>query len=175
MSRDDGFTVMDVSVDYVHDPKWRRLQRLAPDHVGTAFIAYTATMGASWKAGRRVSVVNAWPPLLAFDDAAIEALRHVCLLDRNGLIAIKTWRDWFETANKRREQSRERWARYNEARRARGESDADTARSQRGSDVVTASSVPPVRPPVPPEGLQGDTPLDGDAPRLSLVNPGKTA
>jgi hypothetical protein len=160
---------MDVSVDYANDPKWRSLQRHAPDHLGTAFIAYSATMCASWRAGRRVTVTNAWPPYLAFDDAAVEALKQVRLLDRTGLIALKTWRDWFETAYKRRESARERWRRHNENRNPRTDGDADTAGLPRGTNAVTASSVPPVRPSVPPDTEQGVTPLDGGPPRLGLV------
>lgn len=169
MSRDDGFAVMDVSTDFVSDPKWRRLQRHAPDHLGTAFIAYTATMGASWKAGRRVAVTNAWPPLVPFDDSAIEALRYVGLLDKNGLIAIKTWRDWFETANKRRETARDRWRRYNESRPPSTDNRADTARIPRGANADTASSVlPPVR---PPEILNKAVDVGRGAPVIGPVKP----
>jgi hypothetical protein len=144
MSRDDGFPVMDVSTDIVNDPKVRKLYRHAPDHAGTGFVAYVGTLSESWKAGRRVTVDDAWPACVAFDKAAVEALIHVGLLDRTGRIPVKSWRGWFEAARVRREKSRERWRRYNEKR------DADTAEVPRGNHVGTATSVPPVRPSVPP-------------------------
>lgn len=172
MSRDDGFAVMDVSSDIVNDPKVRKLYRHAPDHAGSAFAAYIATMGESWKAGRRVTVDDAWPAFLAFDRVAVDALIHVGLLDARGRVTTKAWSGWFETARKRRETSRARWSRYNAKR------DADTTVGPRGSDVDTATSVPPVRPsvpPAPPEGSQGGTPLDDEPPRPILVNPGRTA
>lgn len=177
MSRDDGFLVMDVSADIIRDPKWRLLQKHAPDRLGDAVIVYLATMGESWKAGRRVTVTSAWPTLLPLDDRVIEALQFVRLLDTKGLILLKTWRDWFETARKRRAKSRDRWNRYNETRHSRTDNDAVTARSQRGDDAVTASSVlPPVLPSDPPsKGLQGGMPLEGEMPFLRVVNPGKTA
>lgn len=177
MSRDDGFAVMDVSTDIVNDPKVRKLFRHAPDHACGAFTAYIATVAESWKAGRRVSIDDAWPAFLPFDRAAVEALVHVGLLDGRGTVPPKAWRGWFEAARKRRERSRERWARYNAKR------DADTTVAPRGSDVDTATSVPPVlpsdSPSVPPsrssKGIHDGTPLDGGPPTLSLVDPGRTA
>lgn len=142
MSRDDGFAVMDVSTDIVNDPKIRKLFRVAPDHAGAAFIAYIATTAESWKAGRRVSVDDAWPAFLPFDKAAVEALVHVGLIDARGLVTVKAWRGWFEPALARRCKARERWARHNAKR------DADTTPVPRGSDVGTATSVP-FRPSVP--------------------------
>jgi len=144
MSRDDGFPVMDVSTSIVNDPKVRKLYRHAPDHAGTGFIAYVGTLSESWKAGRRITVDDAWPACVSFDKAAVEALIHVGLLDRTGRIPVKSWRGWFEAARARREKSRERWRRYNEKR------DADTTEVPRGSDVDTATSVPPSRPFLPP-------------------------
>lgn len=145
MSRDDGFAVMDMSTDIVNDPKVRKLFRHAPDHACAAFTAYVSTVAESWKAGRRVSVDDAWPAFLVFDKAAVEALIHVGLLDSRGTIPPKSWRGWFESARHRRSMSRDRWARYNAKR------DADTTGAPRGNDVGTATSVPPVRPSVPSE------------------------
>jgi hypothetical protein len=143
MSREDGFPVMDVSTDYVNDPKWRRLHRSSPELLLPAFMAYTATMGESWKAGQRVTVEEAWPALLAFDATVIVALRDAGFIDKRGFIVTRSWTGWFGPACQRRAKSRARWARYNEKR------DADTTDVPRGSDVSTATSVPPVRPSVP--------------------------
>lgn len=165
MSRDDGFTVMDVSADIVNDPKWRRLQRVAPAHLGDAFIVYVAILGASWKAGRRVSADDAWPVILAYNGAAVEAMQHVGLLDRRGMVTTKAWSEWFGVANERRRKARDRWARYNAQR------NADTTSLPRGTNATTASSVPPVLPSVPPEGLRDSNPVENGARRLRPVDP----
>jgi hypothetical protein len=129
---------MDVSTSVCDDPKFRRLQRENPELVAVGVTAYLATMAESWKAGRRVSVEEAWPAILPFDKTAADALIRVGLLDRRGLLSTKAWRSWFDPARKRREQSRDRWARYNAKR------DADTTPPPRGSDVSTATSDPSV-------------------------------
>jgi hypothetical protein len=127
---------MDVSTSVCDDPKFRRLQRENPELVAASFVAYMATMAESWKAGRRVSVDDAWPAFLAFDQAVCDALTRVGLLDRRGLVNSKAWRSWFEPARERRGKARDRWTRYNAKR------DADTTPPPRGSDVDTATSVP---------------------------------
>src|SRR6187551_1629147 len=109
---------MDVSTDLVNDPKIRKLYRHAPDHADRAVIAYVATMAESWKAGRRVTIDDAWPGFVPFDKAAVEALAHVKLIDRTGRVNVKAWREWYEVAKERRDKSRDRWARYNRHRDA---------------------------------------------------------
>lgn len=151
MSRDDGFSIMDVSVDLTNDPKVRRLFRHAPDHAGVAFLAYVATMGESWKQGRRVNIDDAWPPVVPFSRPALEALIHVGLITTKGLVTTSAWRGWYEPARQRREEARARWARYNAKRHGLStDDDAEPAQLPRGSDVGTATSVPPVSPSVPP-------------------------
>lgn len=172
MSRDDGFTVMDVSTDIANDPKFRLLHRERPDHVASAFMAYVAVLGESWKAGRRVSVNQAWPVVLPFDAEVVASMVRVRLVDRSGLPPRKAWDGWFGPANERRDKSRERW------RRANANRNADTAAEPRGSsDVPMPPSVPlrPSAPSVPPEGIQGVTSLDDEPRRIGLANPGKTA
>lgn len=169
MSRDEGFAVMDLATDIANDPKVRKLWRHAPSHAGAAFMAYIATVGESWKAGRRVSVDDAWPSHVPFSKPAVEALVHVGLIDRNGFIPPKAWRGWFGKAKQRRDVARERWQRSNEKRHA------DTALSPRGSDAVTASTVPSV-PSVPPEGFTTTlSDREQRARRPVLVHPGETA
>jgi hypothetical protein len=144
MTRDEGFAVMDVSTSLCDDPKFRRLQRESPELVAVGFVAYVATMAESWKAGRRVSADDAWPAFVPFEQSAIDALIRVGLLDRRGLVSSKAWRGWYLPALDRRSKSRARWARYNANR------DAEAAPPPRGSNAGTATSVPSVRPSVPP-------------------------
>ncbi|HCO02683.1 MAG TPA: hypothetical protein DIT48_04830 [Actinobacteria bacterium] len=138
---------MDVSTSIVHDPKFRQLHRERPEHVAPAFMAYLATLGESWRSGRRVSVTEAWPALLPFDADVVASMIRVRLVERGGLPPRKAWDGWYRPAFERRCKSRDRWARYNAKR------DADTALEPRGSDVSTATSVPsvPFLPSVPTE------------------------
>lgn len=136
MSRTEGFAVMDVSTSICDDPKFRRIQRQSPELVGTAFSVYVAVMAESWRAGKRVSVDDAWPSIIPYDARADEALREAGLLDRRGLPSAKAWRSWFEPAYKRRETMREKWRRANENRRD------DSAPPPRGNRADTAAPVP---------------------------------
>lgn len=172
MSRDEGFAVMDVAVDIANDPKVRKLFRHAPAHAPVAFMAYVATMGESWRSGRRVNVDDAWPSALPFSRPAVDALVHVKLLDGRGMVPSKSWRTWFDVARERRTKARDRWARYNASR------DAGTTPPPRGSDADTATSVPPVLPSDPPGPTNGSTRGDTSDVRhgLAVVQPsGKSA
>jgi hypothetical protein len=152
MSRDDGFAVMDVSTDIVNDPKFRRLHRQNPEHVIAGFLAYVATMGESWKAGRRVPVADAWPVILPYDEAVIGSMVASELLDAKGLIPAKTWSGWFGPAQKRRKATRDRWRRANEKRGAENTNNsAQSAPEPRGNSADTGAipSVPSVSQSVP--------------------------
>lgn len=105
MSRDDGFAVMDLSTDYLNDPKWRRLYRASPELLPAAVMAYTAAVCESWKAGRRVPIEDAWPVMLPYDPAVIEALTAAGFLE-DGDICARSWDGWFGPANARREAAR---------------------------------------------------------------------
>lgn len=145
VSRDDGFAVMDVSVDIVNDPKIRKLYRHSPDHAGVGFLAYVAVMGESWKAGHRVTIEDAWPAVLPFDPAVVDALVRVKLIDAKGFVSMKAWKSWFTPAESRREAARERWRRANEKRTNPSTIDSavtadDTASSPRGSSDVTGAN-----------------------------------
>lgn len=139
-SRSEGFAVMDVSTSILQDPKFRRIQREAPDQVATAFTAYVATIAESWKAGRRVAIDDAWPAILPYSETAVEVMQTVKLLDSGGRIASKSWRDWFDTARSRRDAARDRWRRSNEKRHD------DAASPPRGSSADTDAIRPSVRP-----------------------------
>lgn len=147
MSRIEGFDVMDVSTSLPNDPKFRQLAREAPAELGTAFMAYVATMAESWRAGERVSVETAWPPILPHSEAAVTAMQRVNLLDPRGRVTTSAWRGYFEQARERREKSRERWRRANEKRTKEpgnpiGNDRVATARSHRGANAVTAPPIP---------------------------------
>lgn len=165
MSRDEGFAVMDVSTSLLQDPKVRKLQRYAPDRWAVAMVAYVSAMAESWKAGRRVSVDDAWPAGLVPDALALEALIQVGLVDASGLIVPRTWRSWFGKAKARRAKSRADWRKWQQEHRKRKggvspDSDPDKA----------IPSVPPVRP-VPPGSTRtlGDTSQRARA--LGVVKP----
>ena len=144
MSQLEGFAVMDVSTAILHDPKVGRLAREYPERLTTGFLVYVATMAESWKAGERVTVEDAWPSFLAFDQASIDAIRAVKLIDARGRIVPQAWRGWFDIAYERREKSRERWRRANRARTSdapepvhpNGEDSAEPARLPRGANAV---------------------------------------
>lgn len=140
----DGFAVMDVSTSLHDDPKVKRLAREFPEQLGTGFLAYVATMGESWKAGQRLSVLESWPAHLPFDAAAVEALKAVKLLEQTGQVTASAWRGYFMQARKRRKTARDRWDRANKARRKKeaesnGNDNAVTARSHRGHRAATAA------------------------------------
>ena len=172
MSRYDGFAVMDMSTDIVNDPKVRKLFRHAPSHASGGFVAYVATVAESWKAGRRVTIDDAWPSILPFSKPAVEALVHVGLLDRTGRVPPKTWRGWYETARGRREVARDRWRRANEKRHAAA------AEEPRGSSADTEATVPSYRsslPSVPPEGSTRGSISDERRAPLAVVQPSRRA
>ncbi len=151
MPRSDGFAIMDVSTSICDDPKFRLLHRQRPEHVTAAFMVYVAVLGESWKAGRRVSVTDAWPVAVPFDPEVVTSMIQVRLIERSGLPPRRAWDGWYAPARERRDQSRERWRRANENRRAVPHEDSDdTARLPRGqNDVPLPPSVPTVRPSVP--------------------------
>lgn len=182
MSRDDGFTVMDVSTGYVDDPKWRKLVRHAPDQLGPAFIAYTATMAESWRAGRRVTIDDSWPALIPYSKAAVDALRHVGLLDSGGHVQVRAWRGWFGPAKERRDAFRDRWARANEKRRAaaaslpRGDSAAtDELPTPFRSDPSVPSDPSVDSREIPPPPAERGRRSNGTNPRATGTSPRKKA
>lgn len=144
MSRSEGFDVMDVSTALPNDPKVKRLAREFPAQLGPGFLVYVSTMAESWKAGERVSYDDAWPGYLDFDQATVDALQAVRLLDPKGRVTLSGWRGFFEQARDRRENSRERWRRANAKRAAdhasvNGTRSADAATIPRGSHAVTGA------------------------------------
>lgn len=147
MSRDEGFSVMDVETTIAEDAKFKRLARVAPDRVLAAGFVYVATMGASWKVGHRVTVEDAWPAYATFDPLIVDGLQHVGLLDAKGRVQPRAWRTWFEKARQRREQSRADWRRWQQTHRNRtGPSGPSHGGVSPDSD--SDKSIPSVRPSV---------------------------
>jgi hypothetical protein len=184
MSRRDGFPVMDVSTDFVNDPKFRRVQRVNPDHVAPAIAVYMAVLGESWKAGERASAVDAWPVLLPYDEGVIQSMQAAGLLDRRSQITVKAWEGWFREAFERREKTRERWRRANEKREGRAESrtddSADTAPTPRGTasqprgDSADASRIHRRSRPIPnPIPIPSDSESESQVPPRATGNRSK--
>jgi hypothetical protein len=138
MARGEGFGIMDVSTDVANDPKFRRIQRQAPELVAPAFAVYIALMAESWKAGRRVSIDDGWPAFMPFDPKVVDQLTAAGLVDRHGLIALAAWQTWFMPVRARRAALRERWSRANANRHGQAIREANTAASSRGDAAVTA-------------------------------------
>lgn len=150
MSRTEGFDVMDVSTALHNDPKVKRLAREHPEQLGPGFLVYLSTVAESWQAGERVTVEDGWPGYLAFDEATVEALKDVRLLDSKGMVPLKSWRGWFDVARARREKTRERWRRANANRHQstddpRSDDSDQSAQTPRGSRADT-QAIPSVRP-----------------------------
>lgn len=158
-SRLQGFDVMDVSTSLLHDPKIRRLSREQPALLAPAFMAYVATVAESWKAGDRVSVADAWPSYLPYDEAAVTALMGVALLDDGGRVPVKSWRGWFAPARKRRESARKRWNDW-KARQSTKRPDLNgNAHGEQTSDQPLANVGPTgIRPSVRPNHKKTSSP-----------------
>jgi hypothetical protein len=103
--RPDGFNIMDVSTSIHDDPKFRRLARTHPGLYASAYTVYTAVLAASWKMGERVPVDDAWPLLLPYDQAVVDALM-VELLDGEGRVPEHVWQAHYWPAYQRREARR---------------------------------------------------------------------
>jgi hypothetical protein len=173
MSRDEGFAVMDVSTSLLQDTKVRRLQRHAPDRWPVAMLAYISAMAESWKAGHRVTVEDAWPIGMPYDELAAQGLAHVGLVDAQGFIVPRTWRGWYGKAKSRRAKTRADWRRWQEThRKNKGGVSPDSDPDKDKQSV--SQSVSQSDPSVPPEGSHGLRPLDGGRAN-GLVNPGRTA
>ncbi|MFI5259495.1 MAG: hypothetical protein ACHQ01_07805 [Candidatus Limnocylindrales bacterium] len=142
MSRNDGFSIADLSTSLLDDPKFRALWRRLndPSAMGQAVTVYLAAVLESWRSGERSTAIDAAPMWLADVNNIIVALTEVGLLDEAGRIPDRAWQSWFGPASGRRNATRERWQKANEKRRGKG--------SPSGSSDVTARS---------PRGDIGDT------------------
>lgn len=179
MSREDGFAVMDVSTSWHEDPKFRRIWRRRPDLLTTAGFVYLALVAESWRQGKRVSIDDAWPPLVPYDADVVAELVGAQLIDRGHRVASKTWTGWFKPAAERQSRARERYARYNAKRHAaamglNSDDDASPTSLPRGNQSGTTATVPSVRPSDPSvrseKVNEASVGTEGSAPRR-LVHP----
>jgi hypothetical protein len=106
MTRGAGFTSADVDVGITRDSKFRRLARLHPDLIAVAFTGYMGILTDSWGTGERRTAADAWPQIIPWSDAAVDALFECELLDKFHRVPITTWRGWFGAAAARREKRR---------------------------------------------------------------------
>lgn len=106
MTRGAGFTSADVDVGITRDSKFRRLARLHPDLIAVAFTGYMGILTDSWGTGERRTAADAWPQIVPWSDAAVNALIECELLDKFHRVPIATWRGWFGAAAARREKRR---------------------------------------------------------------------
>lgn len=170
MPKGEGFDVMDVSTRVHKDAKFRALANKHPDLVAPAFLVYVAALGESWAEGSRVPIQEAWPTLIPYRDDVVAALVEQRLVDKAGRVSMATWDDWFGTAFRRREASRERWRRANAHR-------AGTSGEPRGDREATAATVPlplplPVNTPSPAAGGEDQgRRTNGSNPRAKGTNP----
>jgi len=160
MSRDAGFDHADVDVGLLDDDKVRGLVRSTRDEglIARAIVGYLAAVLGSWAEGNRVRIKDAAPLWLTGIDDLADRLIDAGFLDGDGRIVEKAWASWFEPARKRRDDNRDRWARYN-ARRAAAIDGNDAvggslprgrADQPRGSDAVP-SPAPTDLPSAPPD------------------------
>jgi hypothetical protein len=158
VSRVEGFERMDVSCSIDDDPKFRALARRYPDLFAVAFTAYIGVMARSWLQGERLTTEEAWPPLLPYGQAAVDALRDVGLLDAETRIPPGAWERHFGAAFERRQAGRDRWTRYNEhrpknpptpPRNSQSDSQSVTTSLPRGTHAVAEETTNGSREPLP--------------------------
>jgi len=115
MARGSGLPRVDVDCGIAEDPKFRRLARAHSDLAASAFTAYVALLGASWRAGERVAIADAWPSWLP-ENADVVAALSAELIDAEGRIVEHAWDSWYGEAAGRVEKLRAGW-RERQARR----------------------------------------------------------
>jgi len=168
MSRDDGFDRMDVATSIADDKKFRLLAKRHPELYSAAFTAYVGGLLAmSWRDGDRLTLEEAWPTAVPWDDAVADALHEANLVDDESRIPWHAWEGWFGAASERRRAGRERHARYNAKRRSPSDRPSDSQtdspsvrQSRRGHDIATTSSPRPES----PVGRLGDFVKEDDLP-----------
>lgn len=120
MSGRDGFARADVDTSIYDDPKVRALARRLRDHVRTAsaMTLYQATMLASWRAGRRLTIDESAPAWWLDDPSDyLVDLQAVQLLDGEGRVPEHAFEAWAgrlidrreAAADAGREGARRRW------------------------------------------------------------------
>jgi len=112
-----GFDRMDVSTSVADDHKFRVLARRHPELYAPAFAGYVGGLLATcWREGERLTLEESWPPLLAWDPAAVAALVEVGLVDAETRIPELAFEKWYGSAAERRRLGRERQLRADQKR-----------------------------------------------------------
>jgi hypothetical protein len=136
---------MDVSTSLDDDPKFRTLARRHPDLLAVAGWAYIGLLARSWREGERLTLEEAWPALLPWDQGAADAMVAVGLVDEHQRLPEHAWDAWYGAAAERRRLGRERQRRA-DARRGRSGRQADSQGQQAGStDSPSVSQSGPTR------------------------------
>lgn len=141
MSRDEGFTIADISVGILRDRKVRRLRNANPDDADALTLLYVAIVLSSWEEGDRLPADEADTPVTPTPDR-VAALRSAELLDGSNRVPEATWEVWFKPAWERRERRRSSGS-------AGGLRSWDKRRSSNASSDAEANAEP-VRPSVRP-------------------------
>lgn len=160
MSRDDGFTIADVSVAFLRDPKVRQLRAVGLDG-GAAILIYLGIVLSSWEHGERLTLAESDVPFTA-TAKRIAMLRDVGMLDVELRIPEVIWGAWFGPAQARKLERRQ-------AGRRGGQAKARNARAT-SNDVAEPLALP--YPSVPSSSVEPPTPTSGgNGSRADGTNP----
>ena len=181
MSRDE-ITRADMDVGFYADRKIGALARLLREPVTTAAYAalYDATVRASWKAGRRLTLEESLPAwwLAPFDDA-MSALIAVALLDAEGRVLEHAWASWYLPAAERIADARVAGmvgGLMRSLRLSKDDAVAEARRRLAKADLadprVTPSPTEPTEPTDPPTDEGATKPGDPVASKLAPPRPG---
>ena len=126
MGRGDGFAIADIASDYLDDEKVRRLWRRLGDVVTMceALTLHQATVLASWRSGRRVTVDEAAPLWLPVSEVLVAELVAVGMIDRTRRVPARSWSSWYGPAEARRSARVEAGRLGGQAKAKRSSSDA---------------------------------------------------
>lgn len=114
MSRDDGFTIADVSVAFLRDPKVRQLRARGLEG-GAAVLIYLGVVLSSWEHGERLTLSESDTPFPA-TPKRVAMLREVGMIDPDGRIPGAIWAAWFGPAQARKQERREAGRRGGQAK-----------------------------------------------------------
>lgn len=153
-SRDDGFSIADISTVLLDDAKVRKLARRCPDdgELAAHIVVYMATLLVSWREGHRVTASDAESWVEPTEERLVN-LREVGLFDAQNRVTATAWEHYFKPAWERREQARAN-GRKGAARRWGGDGDPIATGSQPDSGSM------PDRPTVLPTGSPSVLPTD---------------
>ncbi len=180
MSR-DPITRMDVDTRWLYTDHARKLQTAHPETWPTHWCAYQAVLAESWWKGQRVTLADAWSPVIpgTMEDA-LAALQDADLLDKAGRVTINAWKKWFEPALERIERRRAagkagaegRWNKHAERtpKAMRSHSVGDAPRQHGPRQATPGHAIPaPETDPDDPDALDAWFRLTGSWPSMKIV------